>query len=42
MKEIDAITLISYLSQKSKSNAVSIGIKEIRKLGHIWKIHSQE
>ena len=35
MKEIDAITLISYLSQKSKSNVVSIDIKEMRKLGHI-------
>lgn len=35
MKEIDAITLISYLSQKSKSNMASIDIKEMRKLGHI-------
>ena len=35
MKEIDAITLISYLSRKSKSNVVSIDIKEMRKLGHI-------
>ena len=42
MKEIDAITLISYLSQKSKSNVVSVDIKEMWKLGHIWKIHSQE
>lgn len=35
MEGIDAITIISYLSQKSKSNMVSIGIKEMRKLGHI-------
>lgn len=35
MKGIDAITIISYLSQKSKSNAVSVDIKEMRKLGHI-------
>ena len=35
MKEIDAITLISYLSQKSKSNMASIDIQELRKLGHI-------
>ena len=34
MKEIDTVTLISYLSQKSKSNLVSIDIKELRKLGH--------
>ena len=34
MKEIDTIALISYLSQKSKSNLVSIDIKEMRKLGH--------
>ena len=35
MKGIDAITIISYLSQKSKSNVVSIDIKEMRKFGHI-------
>ena len=35
MKEIDTVTLIAYLSQKSKSNSVSIDIKEMRKFGHV-------
>lgn len=40
MKEIDIITLISYLSQKSKSNLVSIDIKGMRKFGHtVEEIH---
>ena len=34
MKEIDSSVLISYLAQKSKSEIVTISIKEIRKLGH--------
>lgn len=40
MKEIDTVTLISYVSQKSKSNLVSIDIKEMRKFGHaVEEIH---
>ena len=40
MKEIDTVALISYLAQKSKSNLVSIDIKEMRKLGHtVEEIH---
>ena len=34
MKEIDSSVLISYLAKKSKSDNVTISIKEIRKLGH--------
>ena len=39
MKEIDLSVLISYLAQKSKSEKVSISIKEIRKLGHVIEEH---
>ena len=39
MKEIDSSVLISYLSQKSKSEMVSISIKEIRKIGHVIEEH---
>ena len=34
MKEIDSSVLISYLTQKSKSDNVIITIKQIRELGH--------
>ena len=34
MKEIDSSVLISYLTQKSKSDNVIISIKQIRELGH--------
>lgn len=39
MKEIDSSVLISYLAQKSKSEKVSISIKEIRKIGHVIEEH---
>lgn len=39
MKEIDSSVLISYLAQKSKSEIVSISIKEIRKIGHVIEEH---
>lgn len=39
MKEIDSSVLISYLAQQSKSEIVSISIKEIRKIGHVIEEH---
>lgn len=35
MKEIDSSVLIAYLAQKSKTESVTISIKEIRRIGHI-------
>lgn len=40
MEEIDISVLISYLAQKSKSENITISIKEIRELGHcIEELH---
>ena len=40
MEEIDISELISYLAQKSKSENITISIKEIRELGHrIEELH---
>lgn len=39
MKEIDSSVLISYLAQKSKSENVTISIKEIRTIGHVIEEH---
>lgn len=39
MKEIDSSVLISYLAQKSKSEDVTISIKEIRTIGHVIEEH---
>ena len=40
MEEIDISVLISYLSQKNKSENIIISIQEIRKLGHaIEELH---
>lgn len=35
MKEFDSSVLISYLAQKSKTDEVTISIREIRKIGHV-------
>ena len=39
MKEIDSSVLISYLAQKSKSENVTISIREIRTIGHDIEEH---